>query len=109
MRLHARLARRFSEETDLRHIMTERLLAIDVFTGSHRAVGDREVHVIRDGNVDRIDLVALLRQQLPPVGISPCLRRKFGGCGKALGVDIANRDDIRLLVGEKVLQIIMSH
>ena len=89
--------------------MRQWLLTIDVFTSSQRRQRDRRVHVVWDGHIDRIDLVALFFQELSPVLVAACLGKLLGRFGHSRRIDIADSYDLNVRVRAKALEIAPSH
>ncbi len=88
----------------------EGLLDVDVLAEHHRHVGGQEVHVVRGGHAHRVDLVVHLEQHLPEVGVEFRLREGLAellhvGAG---GVDVAERDDLLVLLRHGVAEALAA-
>ena len=97
------------QRADFRHVMAHRFLAIDVLAFLNGRVRNREVHVIRDGHVDRIDLVAFLVEQFAPVGIRAGLGSVRQAVFEVIGIDVAHGDDLQAGMFEKAFAVANSH
>jgi hypothetical protein len=97
------------EGARLRHIVAERFLAIDVLAGIERGHGDGRVHVIGHCRVDRVDAVALLGDQLAPVGVGAGVGDPFFSRFQMTGVHIANGDDFQAGMGKETAEVVATH
>ena len=103
------LARCLCESTDLCDIVTQRLLTINMPACPHSGACDGEVHVVRDGDIDRIDFVPFFFKQFPPVSVCARLRNLLGNTVQVIAVDITDCDHLGLGVGFEILEVIITH
>ena len=67
------------------------------------------MHVIGHGHIHGVDPVALLGQQLTPVGIGSRIGHFPGGLGQPVTVHVADRDHLGLSVGFELVEIVPAH
>ena len=89
--------------------MTQRFLTINVFALLNRGVGDGKMHVIRHGDIHRINLVSLLSQQLAPIRVTPRAGHGLLRLREMIGVHIAKRHDLQARMLQESVQVIPSH
>ena len=97
------------EHAHLRHVVTHRLLTINVFAFLNRAVGDGEMHVIGNRHAHRIYLVAFLLQQLAPIRVKSRARCQLRRLLQMFRVHVAQRDDLQARVTQKSFQVDPAH
>ncbi len=73
--------------------MCERLLTVNMFAQLHRHHAGRRVMMVGRGDCDRVDVLPLF-QHLAVIGVPRGLRKLFEHLGRALSVDVAERDDV---------------
>ena len=66
----ATLVSEFGQLANLKQIVRQRFLAVNVFSQLHRAHGDAGVHVVGGGDVHGIDVFGFFIEELSPVLIN---------------------------------------
>ncbi len=98
--------RLLEKHTRLSHRSRERLLDVDVLAQIHCCYGRDRMGVVGRGDNDGVDVRLHLIEHLPKIGISRSVGKAFEGFGRAVPVDIRQRDDI---LACHLLQIVAAH
>ena len=83
---------RFRQAPRLGNVVRQRLLRVDVFASAMAAIVTGDMRMIRSGNGDRIDVS--LFQELAPIRVRACLRKRFSRLGQVRFIRVANRHDV---------------
>lgn len=100
---------RLGKDANLGDVMAHGFLAIDVFPGADGTVSDREVHVIRDRDVDGIDTATFLDEEFTPIGVEPGAGHSIAGFLQVIGIDIAEGNHLNTLVLKEIVQVVPAH
>ena len=109
LRRHARGGRGEGERAALGHVVRHRLLAIDGDPAADRGERDHGVHMVRDRDVAGLEGVALLREQLAPVGVGARVRELALRGGEQGRVGVAERGDAQARVGAELVEVGAAH
>ena len=88
--------------------LRQRLLRIDVQPLLHGPHGDRGVHVVGRGDVDRVG-VLLLVQQLPPVLVDADVGEELADLGGAGEVHVGDGDEPEVAAGRERADVGQGH
>jgi hypothetical protein len=98
------LAREPGELAHFVNIVRQRFLDVNVFAQLHRGHGNRRVHVIGRGNIQRIEFL-LLFQQLAPVLINARFGKLFPHWRGLRGVHVGDGDQLHIRMTRDPLEI----
>ena len=78
-------------------IVCKRLLAINVFAQLHGAHGRGRMHVVRKGNIDRIDILRFFLEEFSPILVDFDLGKSFLQFCRPAQIHFSNSDEFQIV------------